>query len=191
MGIYNFFWSIYIKISSIILRKYAPINVIKNSNISLGFNTTISKDTSIGDYTYIGKNVAITKSEIGRYVSIADNVTIGPGEHNLSNISTSSLFYKSRYNELTNKKCEVGNDVWIGVDSIILRGVKIGNGVVIGANSVVTKDVPDFAVVVGNPAEIIKFRFDEITIKKILESQWWQLDLNEAKREIKNLSKIV
>ena len=149
-------------------------------------NTEVDSSTSIGKYCYIGKNCFITKTNIGNYCSIANNVSIGQGEHNVSNVSTSSLFYDDPYNELTNKDCIVGNDVWIGVDSIILRGVTIGNGAVIGANSVVTKDVPSFAVVVGSPAKVIKFRFDEKIINLIERSKWWELDLESAKEVIRN-----
>ena len=149
-------------------------------------NTEVDSSTNIGKYCYIGKNCVITKTNIGNYCSIANNVSIGQGEHNISNISTSSLFYDDPYNELTNKDCIVGNDVWIGVDSIILRGVTIGNGAVIGANSVVTKDVPSFAIVAGSPAKVIKFRFNEKIIDLIERSKWWELDLESAKEAIRN-----
>ncbi|TSJ40300.1 CatB-related O-acetyltransferase [Mucilaginibacter corticis] len=141
----------------------------------------ISDDTSIGEYCYVGYNTFITKSNIGRYCSIANNVSIGNGEHLLNNISTSSLFYDNPYEVLTSKKCEIGNDVWIGVCSTIRRGVKIGNGAVIGANSFVNKDVPPYAVVGGVPAKIIKYRFSEKQIEDIEKSNWWDFDIAEAK----------
>jgi acetyltransferase-like isoleucine patch superfamily enzyme len=144
--------------------------------------TRIDSNTKIGNYTYIGFNCVITKSEIGRYASIADNVTIGPGEHKINKISTSGLFYENGYKEVTEKDCTIGNDVWIGVDCIILRGVKIGNGAIIGANSVVTKDIPEFAISVGNPARVIKYRFNKKKIKVIKKSNWWNYDLEKAKK---------
>src|ERR1700751_1019209 len=107
----------------------------------------VSKDSQIGAYTYIGFNTFISKSKIGRYCSIANNVSIGNGEHLLQNVSTSSLFYDNPYDVLTSGECEIGNDVWIGVGCTIRRGVKIGNGAVLGANAFVNKDVPPFAVV--------------------------------------------
>ena len=91
---------------------------------------------SDGVSTLIG-TVGFTGRE---YVSIANNVTIGAGEHDLNKISTSSLFYDNAYDVLTEKDCIIGNDVWIGVDSIIRRGVTIGNGAIIGANSFVNQD---------------------------------------------------
>ena len=158
-------------------------------NIEIGKNTFIDQNCEIGSYTYIGKNCNITKSTIGRYCSIANNVSIGQGEHNLSKISTNSLFYQNAYNEFTNEHCTIGNDVWIGTDAIILRGVTIHNGAVIGANSVVTKDIPPFAIVAGCPSKIIRYRFDEIKQKEILSSFWWLEDLDRAKALIDELEK--
>ena len=148
----------------------------------------VSRDTQIGDYTYIGVNCSITKAQIGRYCSIANNVSIGPGEHALNGVSTSSLFYEDAYTKLTEKPCVIGNDVWIGVDCIIRRGVRIGNGAVIGANSFVNSDVPDFAVVAGTPAKHVKFRFTPEQISRINTSKWWDLELKAAKELLKKLS---
>lgn len=160
------------------------------TNIEIGKNTFVDRNCSIGSYTYIGKNCNITKATIGRYCSIANNVSIGQGEHDLTKISTSSVFYESSYDELTKKECVIGNDVWIGTDSIVLRDVKVGDGAVIGANSVVTKDVPPFAIVVGSPAKAIRYRFEPKMIDKIINSKWWDNDLGGAKIIIKELEKL-
>lgn len=150
-------------------------------NIEIREGTYIDGSSVVGSYTYVGRNCAITKSSIGRYCSIANNVSIGQGEHELDRISTSSIFYDASYEMLTNKECNIGDDVWIGVDAIILCGVSIGIGAVIGANSVVTKDVPPFAIVVGSPARIIKYRFDTDKADSILNSQWWDNPPEKAK----------
>jgi virginiamycin A acetyltransferase len=147
----------------------------------------ISHDSKIGAYTYIGYNCTITKALIGRYCSIANNVAIGVGEHLIEKISTSSLFYDNPYETLTQNDCTVGNDVWISTNCVIRRGVKVGNGAVIGANSFVNIDVPEFAIVAGSPARIIKYRFNPDQISIINESEWWNLDLNEAKKRQKEL----
>lgn len=150
--------------------------------------TVIDEYTQIGKYSYIGNYCYLTKSKIGNYCSIANNVSIGQGEHDLTKISTNSIFYKNTFEELTKNECVIGNDVWIGVDCIIKRGVKIGNGAVIGANSVVTKNIPDFAIAVGSPARIIKYRFDDKKIKQINLSNWWEKDKIEAEKIIEGLS---
>ncbi len=152
-------------------------------------NSYVSKDSVVGDYTYIGFNCFVTKAVIGRYCSIANNVSIGLGEHDLSQISTCSYFYENSYQKLTEKECLIGNDVWIGVDSIVRRGITIGNGAVIGANSFVNVDVPDYAIVAGNPAKVIKFRFDPAKIDLLLQSKWWELDIASAKAKIEELSR--
>ncbi|MBR1908833.1 CatB-related O-acetyltransferase [bacterium] len=134
--------------------------------------------------------VQVTKAKIGRYASIADFVTIGAGEHDLEEISTSGHLAKSsaNYGDLTKMPCEIGPDVWIGVCSIIRRGVKIGVGAVVGANSFVNKDVPPFAVVAGSPAKIIKYRFNEETRQKILESKYWEYEPDAARKIIAELT---
>ncbi len=149
--------------------------------------SVIDAMSELGKYVYVGKYTYITKAKIGNYCSIANNVSIGQGEHELDKLSTSSLFYDDAYKTLTQKECIIENDVWIGVDSIIKRGVRIGNGAVIGANSVVTKDVPNFAIVAGVPAKIIRYRFEDNMAKMICESKWWTYDLEQAKEIHKEL----
>ncbi|WP_442920484.1 CatB-related O-acetyltransferase [Methanobrevibacter sp.] len=73
----------------------------------------------------------------------------------------------------------VGNDVWIGSDAKILSGTKINDGSIIGANSIVTKDVPPYAIVAGNPAKIIRYRFNNEIIEKLLEIKWWNFKEEE------------
>ena len=73
----------------------------------------------------------------------------------------------------------IENDVWIGAKATIMSGVTIHNGAVIGANSVITKDIPPYAIVVGNPGKIVKYRFTEEQIEKLLQIKWW--DWNEDK----------
>lgn len=153
-------------------------------NVDICEGCSIDAFSKIGEYTYIGKNCLITKSTIGRYVSIGNNVSIGPGEHDVGAVSTSAHLYYGRmdwYDALTKDACTIGNDVWIGTDSIVRRGVTVGNGVVIGANSFVNKHVPDYAIVAGNPARIIRFRFEDKVIKQLNESKWWEMDLEDAR----------
>lgn len=77
----------------------------------------------------------------------------------------------------------LGNDVWIGARATIMSGVTIGDGAVVAACSVVTKDVPPYAIVAGNPARIIKYRFSEVTIAAMLEIRWWEWSIERIKLE--------
>ena len=136
-----------------------------------------SKDIGIGDYTYINGG-HVYRSRIGKYCSIGFGVSIGPGEHHVHRITTfpisSRTFYRYDAGEFVDKGLTVvGNDVWIGNHATILQGIKIGDGAVIAAGAVVTKDVPPYAIMAGVPAKIIRYRFDEKIIEKLLKLEWW------------------
>lgn len=78
-----------------------------------------------------------------------------------------------------NEPIFVGHDVWIGCGTVVLKGVHIGNGVIIGANSVFTEDVPDYAIFAGNPARLIRMRFDDEIVQLLLELRWWELTVEQ------------
>jgi tetrahydrodipicolinate N-succinyltransferase len=82
----------------------------------------------------------------------------------------------------------IGNDVWIGYRAIMLPGIEIGDGAVIGAGAIVTKDVPRYAVVGGSPAKLIRYRFPQDIISKLLDIQWWQWDDDKIKSEAVTLT---
>lgn len=168
----------------------SPNSVRISKEIVILDNSTIDSESSIGSYTYIGRFTNITKSRVGRYCSIANNVSIGQGEHELDRVSTSSIFYDSPWETLTTGHCIIESDVWIGVDAVILRGVKIGIGAVIAANAVVTRDVPPFAIVGGVPARLIRYRFSNEKQLNILATHWWDRDYEEAKKLIDQIEKI-
>ena len=120
---------------------------------------------------------------IGNYCSIAKNVDILlGGEHHSDWITTypfKTLSKNTEHFEMDKKsKCSViiGNDVWIGMNSMILSGVHIGNGAIIGAGSVITKDVPSYSIYAGNPAKLIRFRFNEAIINELNDIAWWYWD---------------
>ena len=128
---------------------------------------------------------------IGKFCSIADEVRILlGGEHNYPLGSTypfDNLLI--RFKELgpsvkTKGDIHIGSDVWIGYGSIILSGVTIGDGAVIGAGSVVTKNIPPYAVAVGNPAHVIKSRFSPKTVQELLDLKWWDLPWNKLRKQI-------
>lgn len=141
------------------------------------------KSVFLGEYSYIAKNSSISNCEIGKFCSIGPNFCCGLGIHPVHGISTSPMFYSTaKQNGVSlckeNKMAEsahtvIGNDVFIGANVTILDGVHIGDGVVIGAGAVVTKDIPSYAIAVGVPATVIKYRFDSETISSLLERKWW------------------
>lgn len=127
------------------------------------------------------KEGAILK--IGAFCSIASGVEILlGGEHRIDWVTTYPFNYMwaaARHikgHPKTKGNVEIGNDVWIGRNVLILSGVKIADGAVIGARAVVSKDVPPYAVVAGNPAVVLKNRFDEATIQRLLNIRWWDWD---------------
>jgi acetyltransferase-like isoleucine patch superfamily enzyme len=121
-----------------------------------------------------------SKLKIGNFCSISLNVMIFlGGEHRTDWVTTYpfNVFWDSAKHIQGHPKSKgdviIGNDVWIGMDALILSGVTIGDGAVIGTNAVVAKNVPPYAIVAGNPARIIRYRFDAETIEKLLEIAWW------------------
>lgn len=135
----------------------------------------------IGNYNYIGRNTICSNVVIGNYCSIGPNCSIGLGEHNIKNISTSN---KIMNDSLLTKKAVIGNDVWIGCNSVVLQGVVIGDGAVIGAGSVVVHNVEDYTIVVGVPAQMLKNRFGIEKVKKIKSLELWTKKPSEIRRII-------
>jgi len=147
----------------------------------------------VGMYSYGGcfnKNLIWASTKIGRYCSFADGVHIFNRNHPLKFKATHPFFFNAAFGYVKNetvpiRQIEIGHDVWVGENALIMPSVKsIGNGAVIGAGSVVTKDIPDFAVVAGNPAKIIKFRFPHDAQEKIRKSNWWNKDIDELKNNL-------
>ncbi len=165
--------------------------------------TTIEHGCSLGAFSYIVSGY-LCGVKIGRYCSFGENVQIGRQNHPMHWLSTSPFLYlnnkdildidtKFDENILTEvpvypepatqlKKTIIKNDVWIGHGAIINAGVTIENGAVIAAGAVVTKDVPAYAVVGGNPAQLIRYRFSPDIIKQLQAYRWWQY----APKQIKN-----
>jgi virginiamycin A acetyltransferase len=166
----------------------------------------------IGDYTYYddleepenfeNKNVLYhypfigDKLIIGKFCAIATDAKfiMNGANHKISGLSTFPFsIFRNGWEKVIPKPGElpykgdtvVGNDVWIGYDAIIMPGVHIGDGAIIAAKSVVTKDIPPYTIVGGNPAKIIKTRFNESTIEKLLKIEWWNWDVEKI---TKNLS---
>lgn len=132
---------------------------------------------------------------IGRYVSVASEVKVFRRDHPMNRLSTHPFFFNSSLNYLSKDTINpnsllIGHDVWIGARVIITPGCcQIGDGAVIGAGAVVTKDVPDFAVVAGNPAKLIRYRFSEEVRQQIKESQWWNCSVEECVQYMSDMIK--
>lgn len=154
---------------------------------------SVYHDINIGMYSYGGcfstENIA-PGTVIGRYCSFARNVYVYTRNHPVNWKSTHPFFFNSNLgiveqDMISRSKITIGNDVWIGMNVVILPSVSVvGDGAVIGAGSIVTKDIPPYAVVAGNPAKIIKYRFREDSTEKLLESYWWNRSIDELKREL-------
>ncbi|MBS3648081.1 CatB-related O-acetyltransferase [Pseudaminobacter sp. 19-2017] len=157
----------------------------------------------IGAFTYLGCRQTVFRhvDSIGRFCSIAPNVTVGAAEHATGMLGTHSMFngqWDKQWPELFSEfgltpdqiavgrqaanaqiaaragRVKIGNDVWIGDGAYISRGVSIGDGAVIAARSVVTRDVPPYGIVGGVPARVIRYRFDEEIIGRLLAARWWE-----------------
>jgi virginiamycin A acetyltransferase len=146
---------------------------------------------TIGGFTYSWSTITGSVRSIGRYCSLASQIIFGDMEHPTDCLSTSSFIYDREwmwgaFAERTgaervstlevgalNRPIEIGNDVWVGNGAYIKRGLRLGDGCIVGAKAVVTRDVPPYAIVAGNPARIIRFRFNEALRERLLASRWW------------------
>jgi phosphonate metabolism protein (transferase hexapeptide repeat family) len=153
-------------------------------------------NVQFGDYSYVQDDVDIALSEVGKFVSIASKVRINPSNHPWWRASQHHFSYRPQkyglagsvdaevFNWRAEHKVKIGHDVWIGHGAIIMPGVNIGNGAIIGSGSVVTKDVPAWHIAVGNPAKLLRPRFNDPELGKRLEKlAWWdwsQQQLAEA-----------
>lgn len=166
------------------------IDIQINKKIQLNSPFDISS-TIIGDYTYIASNSIISLTDIGKFCSIGPNFVCGRGIHPTNGISTSPMFYSTMKQNGTTlcktnkfeerKSIVIGNDVYIGANVMILDGITIGDGAVIGAGAVVSKNIPPYAIAVGVPIKIIKYRFNHDQISKLLHIKWWDFEGEKLK----------
>ena len=149
-----------------------------------------------GKHTYGNLNILAWDDQykssvinVGSYCSIASNVSvILDGNHKYTGFSTfpfkESLGWDAPINTWAKSIPEIGSDVWIGMNALILSGVSIGHGAIIAANTVVTKDVPPYAIVAGNPGRIKKYRFSQDVINDLLRYPWWVLPEETIRQDI-------
>jgi hypothetical protein len=175
---------------------------IKDSKIgswtALGAYTSLFEST-FDDYSYTAGQVAIKWTDVGKFCSIANGTSINPGNHPQWRVTQHHSTYRRTgygfdsvddhefFEWRKSHYCYIGHDVWIGTRALIMPGVKIGTGAVIGAGAVVTKDVGDYEIAVGVPAKVIKKRFSDDIIKKLLATQWWNWDRNTLEERFHDL----
>lgn len=150
----------------------------------IGARTSFAEST-LGDYSYVVNDADVIYTTIGKFCSIAAHTRINPGNHPMQRASQSHFSYRSSaYFDDAQDDAEffawrrsvpvtIGHDVWIGHGAIILPGRSIGTGAVVAGGAVVTKDVPDYAIVAGNPARIIRRRFPEEIGERLKALAWW------------------
>ena len=149
----------------------------------VGARTKVA-ECAFGDYSYVVNDSDLIYTTIGKFCSIAAQTRINPGNHPLQRVMMSHVGYRSSAYGLgaddaaffawrRSTPVTLGNDVWIGHGAVVLPGVSLGSGAAVGAGSIVTKDVPPFAIVVGNPARVLRLRFTERVVEELLAIAWW------------------
>ena len=162
------------------------------------------ENVTIGDSSYISCDGIITNTTIGNCCSIGPNLLCGWGVHPTNGISTAPMFYSTKCQNGSTlsssdkieerKPIKIGNDVFVGANVTILDGVTIGNGAVIGAGAVVSKDIPPYAIAVGCPIRIIRYRMTEEQIAAMQRIQWWNWEedkLQEVERMFFEIDKFI
>lgn len=178
MGVLTYLWAKVLRIS----RGAAVRNSVvdRTSKVHAGSLVIHSR---MGRHSFCGYDCTLLHCVIGPFCSIANRVSIGGVAHPAHFVSTSPVFLShkdsvkakfARHEYLPLLRTEIGADVWIGEGAFIKAGVRVGHGAIIGMGAVVTGDVPPYAVVAGNPARLIRYRFDEAIVKGLIVSRWWE-----------------
>lgn len=152
-------------------------------------------ESTLGDYSYVMEDVDVAYTEIGRFANIAAQVRLCPTHHPMTRASLHHFTYRSSMYDLGEDDSDfftarrahgvsVGHDSWIGHAAIVLPGVRVGIGAVIGAGSVVTRDVPDWTIVAGNPARVLRERFPETIRQRLAASRWWEMTHAELREHL-------
>lgn len=160
----------------------------KKNHIASG--TILYEPCVVGNYNYFAPYTLAYNAKIGNYCSIGPGCKIGLAEHDLYAVSTrASINNGNGEMELFDysNPTIIGNDVWLGANVVVRQGVTIGDGAVIGANAVVIDNIPPYAIAVGIPANVKSFRFDKNTIDLLINSEWYNCDIEDAKNKCKEL----
>lgn len=160
------------------------------------------RETAFGAYSYVAGDAEIACARIGKFVSIASHTRINPGNHPMARASQHHFSYRASaygfgaddaafFDWRRAHGVEIGHDAWIGHGAVILPGRRVGVGAVVGAGAVVTRDVPDYAICVGNPGRTLRHRFPEPIRAALKRIAWWDWSheaLSAALDDFRNLS---
>lgn len=167
------------------IEKNTVLDNVKFSIYNKIGENSVLENVEIQAYSYCEPNCIFQNTIIGKYCDIARNVRIGATQHPIERATSHHFTYRRKMygfakeddnfflDKRKSKVTHIGHDVWIGHGVVIEAGVHVGNGAVIGSSAVVTKDVPPYAIVVGVPAKIIRYRFDEDVIQAMQKIAWW------------------
>ncbi|WP_199856406.1 CatB-related O-acetyltransferase [Lunatibacter salilacus] len=159
--------------------------LINGINISAKSQVKIGRYSSLNGPSFDIRSM-IHSVEIGSFCSLARGSIIQEFNHNTKRISTyfvlQNLLGGNEKSDISSKgPIKIGNDVWIGAQCIVLSGARIGDGAIIGANSVVSGEIPPYAIAVGTPAKVIKYRFSPEVIELLIKLKWWEWELEKIR----------
>lgn len=168
---------------------------LSSQGIYIAPGTYFSRGVKIGAYTRINAASHLGACQIGAYCAIGGRLVVRSSDHHVNylnmqdwaqvNIIGSDVPVAGKYKG----PVVIGNGVWVGDSVVILPGVTIGDGAVVGAGSIVTKSIPAYAIAVGNPAKVIKYRFSQDVIAELLPLKWWEWSSSKL-RENRNLFEV-
>jgi len=179
MSILNYIYSRALKKARGVALSESAIH--ESSKVESGSTVVCS---TMARHSFCGYDCSIINCDIGAFCSVASRVSIGGARHPTEYVSTSPVFLShkdsvrakfARHDYLPIIRTVIGNDVWIGEGVLVKAGVTIGHGSVVGMGSVVTKDVEPYSIVAGNPARLIRMRFEREIIDALMKMQWWEL----------------
>ena len=169
------------KLLFVILRRRLNFAKTFGKKNQVSITAKLSNKAVVGSFNYFAGGARIDNCVIGNYCSFAPNVAIGLGEHQVSALTTSVRVATMVSNySLHLEPTIIGNDVWIGANSVVRQGVKIGDGAIIGAGCFVNSDIPAYTIAVGSPARVKSNRFNQEIIDALHASRWYDQQPSEA-----------